>query len=157
LQQNRFEAPEFEPDTLSAATTTLRITFSHLQSLMSNCQLSVSSVHTLHNAPALSERFITGAKPEINFLYFPSIPQPPLHRPSHAVSTSVHLYGDVLLSKVFSILFEKKKTLPTYGPMMRLSRETATSFTLGASGCQCKSGQTHSIPSPFVARFLDLA
>jgi hypothetical protein len=63
------------------------------------------------------------------------------------VSTSVHLYGDVLLSRVFSILFAKKKTFPRNGRMMRATREATTPLALEACCSECKSGLSHSDPS----------
>jgi hypothetical protein len=121
---------------------------------MTDVPLLPLSVHTTHESPKPCQQILLqSAKLEIDLVSVPSTPHPS-PKPSHAVSTSVHLYSDVLLSKVFSILFEK--TLPRNGPMMRLSRETATSFTLEASGSQCKSGQNHSTPLYFVAQFLHL-
>jgi hypothetical protein len=101
-----------------------------------------SSVETMLVHPkSLTITFIAGRKTRNSFT-LPSIPSPAVRL---VVSTFAHLYSDVLLSKVFSILFEKK-TLPWNGRMMRLSRETATSFTLGAPGSQRKSGLTDALP-----------
>jgi hypothetical protein len=66
-----------------------------------------SSVETMLVHPkSLTITFIAGRKTRNSFT-LPSIPSPAVRL---VVSTSAHLYSDVLLSKVFSILFEKKNS-----------------------------------------------
>ena len=97
---------------------TLRITFSKLQSLISNCHVRLAydrrpfptllTSYFAQSSTSLSARFITGAKPEINFLYFPSIPQPPSQAKSCCVHFCPSLWRCFIKQSVFNFVWKKK-------------------------------------------------